>query len=48
MFLVLIFGLLVGNTVQYQFKYDHCKEAKFKGEYCSTPKKLNKLSDFGK
>ena len=38
-----VWGLIVGNTVQFQFKYDHCKKEKFAGEYCELPKKLNKL-----
>lgn len=39
MFLIL-FGFLLGNTVQLQNKYDHCKANQFKGEYCKVQKHL--------
>jgi len=41
MFIAIIWGILVGSTVQTQFKYDHCKEIKFEGTYCELPKKLS-------
>jgi hypothetical protein len=41
MFIAIIFGLILGNTVQLQNKYDFCKEENFKGEYCSVQKTLH-------
>ena len=43
MIIAVIWGLIVGNTMQLQLKFDHCKEQRFKGAYCELPKKLSKL-----
>lgn len=45
MIILLIFGMIVGNATQFQFKYDYCKEVEFQGDYCSTPKKMNEMSN---
>jgi hypothetical protein len=44
MIIALIFGLLLGNTVQLQNKYDYCKSKNFKGEYCEVQKKLHEAN----
>lgn len=38
-----VFLIVVTSMMQYQGKYDYCKEIKFKGAYCSTPKHLKKI-----
>ena len=41
MIILLIFGMIVGNATQLQFKYDHCKETEFKTSYCKTQEYLS-------
>jgi len=43
MFIVAIWGLIVGQLIQGQFKYDYCKKINFeaKENYCSLQKELN-------
>lgn len=41
MFIVLIFGLIVGNLTQMTLKFDYCKKQNFDGDYCKLEKNLN-------
>lgn len=45
MIFAVIWGLLVGTTVQVQLTYDKCKPDNFEGKYCEVAKKLNKLGE---
>lgn len=44
MILMLIFGIIVGNATQLQFKYEHCKTNEFKTEYCKTQKFMHEYN----
>ena len=43
MIFAVIWGLLVGTTVQVQLTYDKCKPDNFEGKHCEVVKKLNDL-----
>ena len=41
---MLVFFVIVTNLIQFQGKFDYCKEQNFKPkQYCELPKKLEKL-----
>ena len=42
--MITVFFILVSSMMQFQGKYDFCKEQKFKPvKYCEVPRKLNSI-----